>query len=157
MDERTTVLPLGGAKLATERGAIEAWRASAHVAVFRWTGHADAGFVAVVGRLARHLEKPIRIFHDLSALESYESEARTAITELGIELLSTTERFDVFATSRIVRMGVTVISIPLLGKLYAHDSHRSLCTMIDATVAADHGTANFSTVAGLRTATRPRS
>jgi hypothetical protein len=149
-------LPLGGERRATERGAIVGWKASPHVAVFRWTGHAEGPFVELVEKLVRPLETPRRVFHDLSELEGYETEARTGITGFGVSVLSSTARFDVFASSRIVRMGVSVISIPLLGKLYSHGTHASLCAEIDAVVAADHGPAGFSTLVGLRGASRAR-
>ncbi len=75
-------------------------------------------------------------FHDWEALTSYESEARTALTTWGFDIRSGVERVHILVRSKLVRMGVSVASIVLVGMIVAHGERTKFDRELFAALAA---------------------
>lgn len=60
-------------------------------------------------------------FHDWSGVTSYDSACRQQLTQWGFDIRNDVERVHFLVTNKLVRMGVSVASIVLLGMLVAHD------------------------------------
>jgi hypothetical protein len=145
----TSSLALGGVRYTSARGSLECWLPVPRVAIDRWTGHAEPSWMQPFEEHLRRAKAPMRIFHDLARLDGYESEVRTKITSIGIELLRHIERIDVFVVSRLAKMGVSVAALALFGRVRGHDTHEQFCDTLDAVIDLEHGPRRFSRLIGL--------
>jgi hypothetical protein len=145
----TSSLALGGVRYTSARGSLECWLPVPRVVIYRWTGHAEASWMQPFEEHLRRAKTPTRIFHDLARLDGYESAAREKITAIGLELLRDIERIDVFVRSRLAKMGVSVASLALLGKVRGHDTHERFCAELDETIERERGPRQFSKIIGL--------
>jgi len=101
-------------------GELRLWSPAPHVLVLRFRGPLfDAEFASVavmaITELTSDRRQKVDIFHDWARMELYTTEARTKLTDLGIELAARINSLNVLIGSNLVEMGVTIASIKLKG------------------------------------------
>ncbi|MGZ3461858.1 MAG: hypothetical protein ACXU86_25480 [Archangium sp.] len=75
---------------------------------------AGAAVTAINAFVADNPRK-VDIFHDWEAMELYTTEARTELTDLGLQLAPRLDSLSVLVGSNLVEMGVTMAAIKLGG------------------------------------------
>lgn len=101
-------------------GELRQWCPAPHVLVLRFSGPLfDAGFsriaVTVIHELIAANRGKVDIFHDWEAMELYTTEARTELTELGMQVAARLSSLSVLVGSSLIKMGVTMASIKMGG------------------------------------------
>ncbi len=108
----------------TARGSIATWAPARGMFVTRVIGHVDAeiaGRMISGGNDVVARDGKLIGFHDWSGVTSYDSACRQQLTQWGFDIRNDVERVHFLVTNKLVRMGVSVASIVLLGMLVAHD------------------------------------
>jgi len=75
------------------------------------------------------------IFHDWEGMQLYETESRTRMTEQSIRLLPRVGSFSVLARSKVVRMGVSMASLMLGGRIQLYTARDEFEQAIQRSVA----------------------
>lgn len=99
-------------------GELRQWCPAPHVLVLRFSGPLfDAAFskvaVTVIHEFINANRGKVDIFHDWEAMELYTTEARTELTELGLQVAARLNSLSVLVGSSLIKMGVTMASIKL--------------------------------------------
>ncbi len=110
---------------STERGVVTTWLLAPNILVSRVEGYADVQLVdhivdsgnAVVARYGS-----LVAFHDWEQISSYESKARTRLTQWGDAIRDDVRSVHILVGSTLVKMGVNVASLVLGNMLVAYDS-----------------------------------
>ena len=112
--------------LRTAVGAITLWFPAGDLVAARVAGHVDAGLAASayaeVDRYARSHEHPGRGFVDLSALTTFEWEARLTLMRWNVAHRYKASRMDVLSDSWIVHLSLGALGTILGDRLVAHQS-----------------------------------
>ena len=96
--------------------------------VIQFSGHLDLAhaqhMMAAVDRL-RHTGRPVDAFNDWQAMESYDHEARLALTDWVRRIRPSFRSLHILQRSKIVSMGVSVANLALGGLLRAYTDRDS--------------------------------
>jgi hypothetical protein len=126
------------AEKRTSRGALAAWIPAPGVMVTRAEGHIDvelaALFIHTGNEVVRRHGKLLG-FHHWWSVNGYDTDARTRLTEWGYRIRGDVERVNFLVSSKIVRMGISVASIVLVGMLVPHDDPAAFEALVHRTVA----------------------
>jgi hypothetical protein len=71
--------------------------------------------VTAINELAASTQQKLDIFHDWQEMKLYTTEARTELTNLGIQLAPRLSSLSVLVGTNVVEMGVTIAGIKLGG------------------------------------------
>jgi hypothetical protein len=115
-DDPTRQLGAPSRSLVSVRGAMDVWRPGTGLFVTRVTGHLGIEGAQEIGSLFRRqvAEEGWHIgFHDWSAMETYDSEARFHLTRVAYDLISYVKGGHFFVRSRVVAFGVQAANIVL--------------------------------------------
>lgn len=121
----------------TAKGSVRVWIPAAGVFVTQASGHIDASLVkriAEAGDECVRRHKRLLGFHEWSGVRSYDSDARTSFTDWGVRIRREVEQVHFLVASKIVRMGIAVASIVLVGMLVAHDDPAAFERLLRETV-----------------------
>lgn len=108
----------------TAKGSVRVWIPAGGVFVTQASGHIDRSLVQHVveaGDVCVRQHGTLLGFHEWSGVRSYDSDARTHFTDWGVRIRREVEQVHFLVASKIVRMGIAVASIVLVGMLVAHD------------------------------------
>jgi hypothetical protein len=99
-------------------GELRQWCPAPHVLVLRFSGPLfDTAFskvaVTVIHEFIAANRGKVDIFHDWEAMELYTTDARTELTELGLQVAARLNSLSVLVGSSLIKMGVTMASIKL--------------------------------------------
>jgi len=112
-----------------DRGMLVWQEPAPGVLVLRYEGHlvveAAKQILTARAQAVRNARGPVQEFHDWWDMPSYDSGSRTLLTEHTIQDRARLAGVHLLVSSKIVRMGVTVASIPLGGLLVPYEA-RSL-------------------------------
>jgi hypothetical protein len=118
--------PIGTWK--TTRGEVRIYAPSPGLYVTWSRGHLCttlANEIIQAGNRLLETEPTLEVFHDWEAGESYDSAARLGLTKWGVDVRNRVTKVHVLVKSKIVKMGVAVASIALVGMLESHADRRS--------------------------------
>ena len=109
----------------TERGGATTWILPPNILVSRVEGHADVELVRHIVEsgdevIARY--GSLVAFHDWERITSYDSKARTRLTQWGDSIRANVRSVHILVGSTLVKMGVNVASLVLGNMLTAYDS-----------------------------------
>jgi hypothetical protein len=78
---------------------------------------ADLARIAVmwIREVVSNSQHKVDIFHDWEEMELYTTEARTELTDLGVNVAARVNSLSVMIGSNLVKMGVTMASLKLTG------------------------------------------
>lgn len=120
-------------------GELQFLRPVPHVLVTRFRGSMyDVNFAQVtVDAIEQHvtLQRMPDIFHDWEGMQLYETESRTRLTQQSIRLLPRVGSFSVLAKSKVVRMGVSMASLMLGGRIQLYTTREEFEQAIQRSVA----------------------
>jgi hypothetical protein len=118
-----------------ERGGAYIELREGRVLVVSMEGHVDASMGA---RVAEVLDKQLNrgagfwTFWDLQRLQSYESETRLGFTRVLLGHRDGIVAIQVFAPSKVVRMGFAIANVALGGRIKIHDERGSFLSALGA-------------------------
>jgi hypothetical protein len=98
----------------------------------------DAQFVQVtLDAIEEHVarQRMPDLFHDWEGMQLYETESRTRLTQQSIRLLPRVGSFSVLAKSKVVRMGVSMASLMLGGRIQLYTARDEFEQAIQRSVA----------------------
>jgi len=113
---------------STPKGSLSLWKPARGIFVSRAEGHVDlvlADHIVSGGDAVIAADRRILAFHNFERLTSYDSAARMRLTTWAIAIRNEVDRAHFLAESKIVRMGLSVASIALLGMLVSHHDRES--------------------------------
>ena len=104
----------------SSNGELRLWMPAPHVLVLRFRGSLfDIEFARVAVKAIQEVvsktQQKVDIFHDWEAMVLYTTEARTELTDLGLQLVTRLNSLSVLIGSSVVEMGVTMAGIKLGG------------------------------------------
>jgi hypothetical protein len=109
---------------SSDRGDVRVWIPAPGVFVTQARGHMDKTLVmhiADAGNECVRRHQRLLGFHEWSGVRSYDSDARAKLTDWGMRIRKEVDRVHFLVSSKILRMGIAVASIVLVGMLVAHD------------------------------------
>lgn len=112
----------------TPRGEVRVYAPAPGIYVTWSRGHlcrSLAKEIIATGNRLLETQPTLEVFHDWEAGESYDSAARLDLTKWGIDVRKRVTKIHVLVKSKIVKMGVAVASIALVGMIESHDERRS--------------------------------
>jgi hypothetical protein len=121
------------------KGWLRAWIPAPGVLVTEAEGHIDADLVAVMIETGNEVVRQhgrLVGFHRWWGVTTYEPEARVRLTEWGYRIRRDVERVHFLVSSKLVRMGIAVASIVLVGMLVPHDDADEFEGKLRETIAA---------------------
>lgn len=110
------------------RGSVALWMPAPGVLVTRAEGHFHAemaGAVVAAGNRVIEAHGTLLAFHDWQDVKTYDSETRAKLTDWGYAIRKSVERVHVLVGSKLVKMGVSVASIVLVGMLVGYDEREA--------------------------------
>jgi len=123
----------------TARGSVATWAPASGVYVTRVVGHMEAEIanrIISAGNDVIARDGKLIAFHDWSAVTGYDSACRQSLTQWGYEIRGQVERVHILITNKLVRMGVSVASIVLLGMIVSHDEAATFEAQLQAAIDA---------------------
>jgi hypothetical protein len=125
--------------LRTAVGAVTLWFPAGDLVAARVAGHVDAGLAAAayaeVDRYAQAHEHPGRGFVDLTALTTFEWEARLTLMRWNVAHRYKASRMDVLTDSWIVHLSLGALGTILGDRLVAHQSRAAFETAYASSLA----------------------
>lgn len=109
---------------STARGSVTTWVLAPGVLVSRGQGHLDtelAGHIVESGDAVIARYGTLVAFHDWQKIETYDSNARARLTSWDYRIRQDVERVHILVASKLVKMGVSVASLVLVGMIVAYD------------------------------------
>jgi hypothetical protein len=121
-------------------GELQVLRPVPHVLVTRFRGAMyDVHFAQVTqDAIEEHaaMQRMPDIFHDWEGMQLYETESRIRLTKQAMRLLPRIGSFSVLAKSKVVRMGVSMASLMLGGRIQLYTERNEFEQAIQRTVAS---------------------
>ena len=126
LEHRRLVTELGQeyGSWSTERGAVTTWILAPGVLVTRAEGHLDVELAQRIihsGDVVIARFGGLTAFHDWQRIVTYDSTARAQLTKWGYDIRKDVRRVHILVGSKLVKMGVSVASLVLVGMIAAYD------------------------------------
>ena len=124
----------------SSNGELQILKPMPHVLVTRFRGAMyDVSFAQVThDAIEEHaaMQRMPDIFHDWEGMQLYETESRTRLTKQAVRLLPRIGSFSVLAKSKVVRMGVSMASLMLGGRINLYTTRDEFEQAVQRAMAA---------------------
>jgi hypothetical protein len=108
------LLPGSPAVYPSTKGTVYLWEPAPRIVVSRVVGLLTAEGASAIEMAARRAASKYgkyAAFHDWEAMTDYEPQARSRLVQVALDLFKATESIHIFATSKLVQLGVRAASV----------------------------------------------